>query len=111
MRMECGLPPDFGPDFSATLNAATHTITLFAVNDARESITRALDFSVFGPSLKSASVWTLADSRKAGEPDAVNSFDEPGRITVSESRLRLASPRFNYSFPELSLTVLRITYH
>ena len=110
LRIEGGLPPDLGPDFSATLHADTHSVTLFAVNDTVEAITRTLDFSAFGSSLKTASVWTLADSRKAGEPDAVNNFDEPERITARESKLHLASPRFHYRFPELSLTVMQITY-
>jgi alpha-L-arabinofuranosidase len=104
------LPADLGPDFSATLHADTHSVTLFAVNDTVEAVTRTLDFSAFGSGPKSVSVWTLADSRKAGEPDAVNSFDEPGRITARESHRHFASLRFNYRFPELSLTVLQIKY-
>jgi alpha-N-arabinofuranosidase len=110
LRIECGLPADLGPDFSATLHADTHSVTLFAVNDTVEAVTRTLDFSAFGSGPKSVSVWTLADSRKAGEPDAVNSFDEPGRITARESHRHFASLRFNYRFPELSLTVLQIKY-
>jgi alpha-N-arabinofuranosidase len=110
LRIEGGLPPDLGPDFSATLNADSHSVTLFAVNDTLQDITRTLDFSAFGSSLKTASVWTLADSQRAGEPDAANSFDEPERITARESKLHLASPRFNHRFPGLSLTVLQITY-
>lgn len=110
LRLDSGLPTDIGPDFSATMDADTQTVTLFAVNDTLQAIARTLDLSSLGPALKGASVWTLADTRKAGEPDAANSFDEPERVGVRESHLRVVAPRFTYSFPALSLTVLRFRH-
>jgi hypothetical protein len=52
-------------------------------------------------------VWTLADGKKASEPDVSNSFGEPERIGVTASRFKAASGRFPYCFPAFSLTVLR----
>jgi hypothetical protein len=51
-------------------------------------------------------VWTLTDTKHAGEPDVVNSFAEPGRVVPVASKFRAAA-RFDYRFPALSLTVLR----
>ena len=50
------------------------SVILFAVNDQREAIERPLDFSAFGRDGQTLEVWTLADTRDAGEPDATNSF-------------------------------------
>jgi hypothetical protein len=74
-------------------------------------IARPLDFSAFagdGGQAHRLVVWTLADSKGAGEPDATNTFAEPERITSSQ-RVVIApqSPRFAFQFPALSLTVLR----
>jgi hypothetical protein len=52
-------------------------------------------------------VWTLRDTRRAGEPDATNTFAEPNRVAPVTSTFRAPSAKFAYSFPALSLTVLR----
>jgi hypothetical protein len=52
-------------------------------------------------------VWTLADTRRAGEPDVVNSFDSPNRVIAVDSKFQADSAKFEYRFPPLSLTVLR----
>ena len=82
-----------------------------AVNDRLQTIERELDFSAFDSSGlvkgKEIDVWTLADTRDAGEPDINNSFAEPERIVPQRTTFTAASPRFRYRFPRLSLTVLR----
>ena len=110
LRIDGPLPPDLGPDLSATLSADGRTVTLFAVNDGLQKCPRALDFSAFGSRPRSASVWTLSDRQCAGEPDVSNSFDDPERIGPVRRNLRLSSPRFSYDFPALSLTVLRLSF-
>ena len=82
-------------------------MTLFAVNATQEDITRRLDLSAFGDTGQEMAVWTLADSKRAGEPDVTNSFAEPDRVIPVVGKLRAAASRFDYRFPALSLTVLR----
>jgi hypothetical protein len=53
------------------------------------------------------SVWTLTDREHAGEPDVTNSFERPERVISITSPLHVGSGIFTYSFPALSLTVLR----
>jgi alpha-N-arabinofuranosidase len=95
------------PDLSATLSTRGDCVTLFAVNDGLQDITRPLDFSAFGSKGQDLDVWTLTDRRHTGEPDVANSFAAPERVAPERSRFHAAAARFNYRFPALSLTVLR----
>ena len=101
------LPADAGPDFSATLSAKGEAVIIFAVNSSRGDVTRPLDFSAFSGEGREVACWTLADQKRAGEPDIANSFDEPDRVSVTASKMQTTSSRFTYRFPALSLTVLR----
>jgi alpha-L-arabinofuranosidase len=111
LRIDSPLPSSVGPDLSATLLGDGNSVVLFAVNDTVKPIARPLDFSAFdrpGHNGHDVGVWILADSRNAGEPDATNSFGEPMRIVARQTENRLAdSPKFLFSFPPLSLTVIR----
>lgn len=44
----------------------------------------------------------------AGDPDAVNSIEEPMKIAPRRVRLRNSGPRFVHAFPAHSVTVLRV---
>jgi len=95
------------PDISATLSSDGSVVTLFAVNATLDDVERPLDFSAFGKSGQTVAIWTLADRKKAGEPDVTNSFGEPERVATVTSKLRVEGPRFAYRFPPLSLTVMQ----
>ncbi len=107
LRIESALPVNLNPDVSATLSADGTILTLFAVNADLSDVTRPLDLSAFGDAGQEVEVWTLADRRRAGEPDVSNSFGDPERVAVTASRFQAASGRFPYRFPALSLTVIR----
>ena len=108
LEIHSPLPVNLAPDLSATISADGKAITVFAVNDTLNDITRSFDFLDLGVVAQTISVWTLGDLKRAGEPDVVNSFDEPERVTPSRSTLRIHSGQFICHFPRLSLTVLRI---
>jgi hypothetical protein len=63
--------------------------------------------SAFGESSPEVSAWTLSDRKKAGEPDATNSFADPQRVRVAASQFRPSAATFAYRFPALSVTVIR----
>ena len=107
LRIESSMPTNLGLDLSATLDTSRHRVTLFAVNDTSEKITRQLDLSAFGANAHHLTVWTLADRDHAGEPDVRNSFSDPERIQARTSSFRSKTARFDYEFPALSLTVLQ----
>ncbi len=95
------------PDVSATLSARGDRLTLFAVNATLHDVSRPLDLSAFDVTGQDAEVWTLTDTRHAGEPDVTNSFAEPRRVVPVQSKRRTYSARSVVRFPALSLTVLR----
>ena len=107
LRIDGPLPPQSAPDLSATLTAQEDAIVLFGVNSGLEAVSRPLDFSAYGPTGQELEVWTLADGKQAGEPDATNSFGEPERVKARRSSLSVTSPSFVYRFPPLSLSVIR----
>jgi alpha-N-arabinofuranosidase len=107
LRVEPG--PETGQrlDISATLASQNDAVIVFVVNDGLKDIARPLDFSTFGERGQEITTWTLTDSRHAGEPDVTNSFGDPERISPVKSKFQAVSPRFDYRFPSLSLTVMR----
>jgi alpha-L-arabinofuranosidase len=111
LKIGTAAPGKDGPDISATLTPQGDAVVLFAVNDQLTPIERALDFSAFQTNAlgngQEIDVWTLADTKRAGEPDVTNSFAEPERVATRRSTYRAASCQFDYRFPPLSLTVLR----
>jgi len=95
-------------DISATLSPDGKQIVLFAVNSGLSDISRTLDLTAFADEPREVETWILHDRKQTGEPDAVNSFDEPERLAVDAGRVHAPSGRFDYRFPALTLTVLRL---
>ena len=83
-------------------------MTLFVVNDSRQACKRLLNLSLLGPLSGEAGVWTLGDTRHAGERHASNSWREPDRIRPVESKATVAGEKLAYEFPPLSLTVIEL---
>jgi alpha-N-arabinofuranosidase len=106
MKVESANPSQ-GLDVGATLTKSDDAVFLFVVNDGLNDIVRPVDFSAFGNRGQVVGTWTLTDRNHAGEPDVSNSFGDPGRISPMQSKLQTGSPRFDYRFRALSLTVLR----
>jgi alpha-N-arabinofuranosidase len=107
LRIDSPLPASLKPDVSATLSADGTAVTLFAVNAGLSDVTRPVDLTAFGDAGQEVEVWTLADHKKAGEPDVTNGFGDPERVAPVASRFKAAGGRFEYRFPALTLTVLR----
>jgi alpha-L-arabinofuranosidase len=95
-------------DASATLSADGKRVTLFVVNPAIAVQRRTLDLTALASPDGDFDVRTLADTARAGERDAANSWREPDRIRTQQGKASLARGRIDYEFPPLSLTVLDI---
>jgi len=89
---------------TATRDDKTREIILKAVN--REHTAVDADINLVGASGVKPECDSIVLS--GADPDGVNSFDEPARISPVETRLNGAASRFGHSFPPCSLTVLRI---
>jgi alpha-N-arabinofuranosidase len=107
LKIESRVPLRLAPDISATLSAKGDVLTLFAVNQTLNDVSRPLDLSAFGKEGQEVKVWTLTDTKHAGEPDVANSFAEPERVAVTTSTFKAESARFTYRFPALTLTVIQ----
>jgi alpha-N-arabinofuranosidase len=107
LQIEGDFPVNVAPDLSATLTPRGDAVVLIAVNDGREVLTRPLDFSAFGNQGQELEVWTLADTKQAGQPDVTNSFGDPERVAPRSSTFKAVTPRFVYQFPPWSLSALR----
>ncbi len=100
-----GEPIGAGLDFSATLSSDGRRVVLFLVNYSLRDETLRFDLSAFGDRGRTVQVSTLSDRDRAGEPDVANSFADPQRVAIQESRF-VATPTFEYTLRALSLTVL-----
>ncbi|NLF31225.1 MAG: hypothetical protein GX591_10115 [Planctomycetes bacterium] len=92
---------------SATLSADGREVVLFVVNTLPMACDATIDLTAFGRLVGDVEVWTLVDTEDAGERDVSNSFDEPDRVRPVASAHSVGSSRFQYTFPRLSLTVLK----
>jgi alpha-L-arabinofuranosidase len=107
LKVELGQQPESRLDISATLTAANDAVILFAVNDTLKDIHQILDLSAFADSGQEITTWTLTDRKHAGEPDVINSFGDPERVSPVASKSKTDSSSFRYVFPALSLTIIR----
>jgi alpha-L-arabinofuranosidase len=95
-------------DVSATLSADEKRVTLFVVNMSLAGEKRRINLTAFAPLAHEVDCWTVCDTQRAGERDAVNSWHEPDRIRTAPSKTTLANGQFSHEFPPLSLTVLEL---
>ena len=108
LKIEPEQPVGAVPDISATFSAADKAVVLFAVNPSPAPIRQTLNFRAFGNVKPEIEIWTLADTKHSGEPDVANSFAEPERVRPVKSTMSPPGPKFAYTLPELSLTVMRV---
>lgn len=108
LRIDPPAPLQAGLDISATDSADGRALTVFAVNDSLDEVSKTLKLPG-GAWVKAVETWTLADGEAAGEPDATNSFDDPFRVSTHQGTARLSGAELPYRFPSLSLVVLRFT--
>jgi alpha-N-arabinofuranosidase len=111
LKIETGsvLPADPWLDTSATMAEDGRTVSIFVVSHTAEPQKRTIDLTALGPLAGEVEVWTLADTLKAGERDAANSWREPERIRTVPGKAALTGGRLSYEFPALSLTLLKIS--
>jgi alpha-N-arabinofuranosidase len=103
-----GADDDEALDISATLSEDEKRVVIFAVNPLLESRKRSIDFSTFGPLIDQCNVWTVADTAKANQRDAANSWREPQSIRTEAATTTLVGSTIPYDFPALSLTVIEV---
>jgi alpha-N-arabinofuranosidase len=107
IRIDADLPADPALDTSATLSADGSVLSVFAVNQNGSAQKRTLDLAAFAPLAEQVEVSTIHDTVQAGQRDASNSWREPDRIRTVQDEAVVAGERLLFSFPPLSVTLLR----
>jgi len=108
VQLARGAAADPALDISATLAENEDCVAIFVVNLSLAPQKRSIDLTAFSPLAGDAGCWTLADSARAGERDASNSWREPNRIRTESSKARVIDGNLVHEFSPLSLTVLEV---
>ncbi len=109
VKTEGDIPFDPLLDISATVSENGKDISLFIVNQTNQAQKRTIDLQALAPLGSHVTVWTLEDTEKAGERDALNSWMAPERIHLRQGSASVKESTLQYEFPALSLTVLCVT--
>jgi alpha-L-arabinofuranosidase len=89
---------------SATVDTRARETILKIVNGDATPASLRLDFDGAYRVGSQASVFILT----SGSPLDENSLADPGKVAPKETRWKVPGPRFNYTFPAHSLTVMRL---
>ena len=107
LPLRCHAPPD-APDVSAALTENGEQLVLHVVNDRDHDRRCTIDLSAIAPDPGPADAWLLADTRQAGSADAMNSFDEPRRVSIAPMPVDGAGPVLDYDLPALSVMAVQL---
>ncbi len=91
-----------GIDAMACRSEDGSSACVFLVNPGKEPVTVALDLSDLGPVFAAAEIETLADARDARQPDVMNHWTAPDRVSAKK-RPADAGP---LALPALSITAV-----
>jgi alpha-N-arabinofuranosidase len=96
------------PDLDATLSADGKTLRIYGVNSTPE--VRQVKFTL--PSslgvVETAEVFVVADSNPVADSEAMNSPDEPHRVSLQSKKAHLDGREFDYSFAPFAVTLLEL---
>jgi alpha-L-arabinofuranosidase len=96
------------PDLDAALSADGKTLRIYGVNSTPEI--RKVNFAL-APHLgaaQSAQVFTLTDSNPMPDSEAMNSHDEPHRVSVQSKKLSVSGRQFEYGFAPFAVTLMEL---
>ncbi len=89
---------------SATYATASHTVIVKVVNISENSVDMTINLHGVGRIDPSGTATVLT-----GDPEGVNSLDQPMNIAPKQDTVTGASASFRRTFPSHSFTVLRLT--
>ena len=96
------------PDLDATVSADGKTLRIYGVNSTARvcQVSFALSKSL-GPAL-SMDAFVVGDSHPVPDSEAMNSPDDPHRVSTHTKKLALSGSKFGYGFAPFSVTLLEI---
>lgn len=99
------------PDLDATITPDKKTLRIYAVNSTPDR--RKVNFRL-GGTLGSAiggRAFVVGDSAVAADSEAMNSRDNPERISAKESAVKVSEKMFEYEFAPFTITLVEIQLH
>ncbi len=96
------------PDLSATLSPDGKTLRIFAVNSTAEAEQAQFHLEGFSSPVTGGTVTALKDRENALDSEAMNTRNDPTRITTSSEVADLKGSAFSFSFAPFSVTMLEL---
>jgi alpha-N-arabinofuranosidase len=96
------------PDLSATLSSDERVLRIFAVNSTDETEKVEFHLDGFSSSLAGGEVTVLQDRENALDSEAMNSRNNPDRISTSSRVTNLKGSDFSFFFTPFSVTMLEL---
>jgi alpha-L-arabinofuranosidase len=96
------------PDLSATLSSDGKVLRVFAVNSTAEEEKVQFHLDDFSSSISGGEITVLKDREDARDSEAMNSQNDPKRITTSSQAISLQGREFSFSFVPFSVTMLEL---
>jgi alpha-L-arabinofuranosidase len=94
------------PDLSATISADGTKLRIYVVNSTARPRRVKINLKNFVGSIGGTHVLTLGDGQHAGDSEAMNTHDDPSRISISATNAPLRGNSIQYAFDALTLTLL-----
>jgi alpha-L-arabinofuranosidase len=94
------------PDLSATMSADGSTLRIYAVNSTQGKRKVRISLKGFAGQIAGARVFKLADGQRAGDSEAMNTHDDPNRVSVSVIDAPINGSLIEYAFEPLTVTLL-----
>jgi alpha-L-arabinofuranosidase len=96
------------PDLSATISPDGKTLRIFAVNSTAEAEKAHFQLDGFSSPAAGATVTVLKDRDNALDSEAMNTRNDPSRITTSSEAADLKGSAFSFLFEPYSVTMLEL---
>jgi alpha-N-arabinofuranosidase len=94
------------PDLSATISADGSTLRIYGVNSTQRKRKARINLKGFAGSIAGARIFVLADGQHAGDSEAMNTHDDPNRVSVSIIDAPIKGSLIEYAFEPLTVTLL-----
>lgn len=99
------------PDVSATISPDGSMLRIYAVNSTLAKRQVRINLKGFTSEIETARVFQIGDNEHAGDSEAMNSHDDPNRISMSSHDAPLKGSLIDYAFEPLTVTLLECKLH
>lgn len=96
------------PDLSATVDPGGKVLRIYAVNSTSETEERRFHLNGFTASPAGGDVMVLGDREGARDSEAMNTRNDPDRITTTSMAVNIRGSEFTFRFEPFSVTLLEL---